>query len=350
MIKIKDLTVLLPGFALRGINLNLEKGDYFILVGPSASGKTVLLETIAGLHNVTSGQIWIDDREITSLESEKRNVGIVYQDCALFPHLTVKENIVFGLKVRHKDSAHIARELNRIVKLLDIEQLLPRKPVHLSGGEKQKVALARALMPNPEILLLDEPLVALDPQSKENLRQELTILHGQLGVTILHVTHDFEEAVIMGKHIAVIGDGTIKQVGLPDQIFSHPNSEFVARFTMAENVFPGIARKNSSGSATFVVEGASLVTETDMVGPCLAAIRPENILISTTRPADIYANVYMGVISRIVNKGSIVNITVNLPPAMICLLTRHTFDQMNLNTGQSIYLTVLPASVHLFQA
>jgi molybdopterin-binding protein len=119
---------------------------------------------------------------------------------------------------------------------------------------------------------------------------------------------------------------------------------------MALNVFSGIARKNSSGSAAFVVEGASLVTDSDLAGPCLAAIRPENILISAARPADSCANVYMGVISRIVNKGSIVNITVNLPPAMICLLTRHTFDQMNLNTGQSIYLTVLPASVHLFQA
>jgi ABC-type Fe3+/spermidine/putrescine transport system ATPase subunit len=349
VIVVENLHLKLPGFALKDINLRIESGDYFILVGPSASGKTVLLETIAGLHKVTSGRLWINDRDVTSLESEKRNIGMVYQDCALFPHLTVAENVIFGLRIRHKPASQIRRELDRVVQLFGISHLLTRKPDNLSGGEKQKVALARALATNPEVLLLDEPLAALDPQTRESVRQEIVRLHSNLGITIINVTHDFEEAVSMGTHIAVIGGGSIRQVGTPDEIFRHPNSEFVARFTMAVNVFPGVACRESDGTTVFTVEGVRLKVDAGITGICFAAIRPENIIISKSRTDDDRVNVFPAVITQIVNKGSIVNLTVDLPPALICLLTRHVFDEMNLTVGQRVYLTIPPPSVSLFR-
>jgi len=349
MIRISGLNLELRSFALRDINLDIESGDYFILVGPSGSGKTVLLETIVGLHKVNTGNIWIDNRDITSLEAEKRNIGIVYQDCALFPHLSVRENIIFGLKVRKKRPEIIEQELDRVVQLLGIGYLLPRKAVALSGGEKQKVALARALVTKPELLLLDEPLSALDPQARESVRNEIMKIHHELGISVLHVTHDFEEAITMGTRIAVIGGGSIKQVGVPDEIFRYPNSEFVARFTMAGNIFPGTAQKDSGGATVFCVEGTRFIADASIEGSCYAVIRPENIFISDTKPADDGFGSYPAVITQIVNKGSIINVTVELPPKLTCLLTRHSFEKMNLTVGQEVYLTVPPSSVYLFK-
>lgn len=347
MIKITGLNLKLRSFALRDIDLEIESGDYFILVGPSGSGKTVLLETVAGLHKANSGKIAVDGQDITSLDPEKRNIGIVYQDCALFPHLTVKENIIFGLKVRKKPPPQIERELDRIVQLLGIGYLLSRKALTISGGEKQRVALARALVTKPQLLLLDEPLSALDPLSRESMRNEIMKIHRELGISVLHVTHDFEEAITMGTRIAVIGGGIIRQIGTPDEIFRHPDSEFVARFTMAENIFSGTARKNGDGSTVFCVEGLKLISDSGIEGPCYATIRPENIFISDTVPAD-GAYVYRGPVTQIVNKGSIVNVAVDLQPVMTGLMTRHSFDKMNLSVGQEAYLTVPPESVYLF--
>lgn len=349
MISIEGLNLHLPGFALRDIDLQINRGDYFILVGPSASGKTVLLETIAGLHKTTSGSVRIGERDVTGLESEKRGVGMVYQDCALFPHLSVRENIAFGLRMRRQPEPLISRELERVAPLLGIAPLLPRRTNNLSGGEKQKVALARALVTNPQVLLLDEPLGALDPQTREDVRQEIIRLHQELGITVLHVTHDFEEAVTMGTHLAVIGDGVIRQVGTPDEIFRRPGSEFVARFTMATNIFSGVAKRERDGTTRFTVGNIALAAATDMEGACWAAVRPENALIAATRPAEGASNTFLAVITGIVNKGALVNIKVELPPELICLLTRPSFDRLGLDLGQQVFVTIAPSSVHLFR-
>ncbi len=312
MIKLERLCLQMPGFSLQDITLDILDREYFVLVGPYASGKTLLLETISGLRKATSGRIWIDGRDVTSLESERRNIGMVYQDCALFPHLTVAENIAFGLKVRRRPAAEISSELDRVAHLFGIGGLLARRPQHLSGGEKQKVALARALVTNPSVLLLDEPLGALDPQAREKVREEIMQLHGELGTTIIHVTHDFEEAVAMGTRIAVICAGSIKQVGTPDEVFRRPGSEFVARFTMSVNVFPGVAEVDDSGTAVFTTGGIRLITETGIAGDCLAAIRPENIRFQVrARRCGGRQRLPPGSITRIVNKGSIVDVVVD---------------------------------------
>jgi len=204
MLNLKGLHVELPTFALSDINLDIDSGDYFMMVGPTGSGKTLLLETIAGLHSLKSGEIWFDNRNITNLEPEKRGIGMVYQDCALFPHLSAANNITFGLKLRKKSAVDIRKKLAEMATLVKVEHLLDRKPDRLSGGEKQKVALARSLILEPHLLLLDEPLSALDPDTRERLQYELKQIHRRLGITIVHVTHDFEETFSSGKHVAVI--------------------------------------------------------------------------------------------------------------------------------------------------
>jgi len=219
VINVKNLCVDLGDFVLKDINLTVNKGEYFIILGPTGAGKTVLLESIAGLYPIKSGGIWLKGKEVTRTAPEKRGISIVYQDHALFPHLSVKDNIIFGLRL-HKWASHdIATTLSEIAGLLGISHLLPRKPNTLSGGEQQKVALARALSIQPQVLLLDEPLSALDPESREGVQQELRQIHNELKVTTIHVTHDFEEAIALGERIAVLGEGYVKQIGTPEEIF-----------------------------------------------------------------------------------------------------------------------------------
>ncbi|PIP06755.1 MAG: hypothetical protein COX52_06170, partial [Syntrophobacterales bacterium CG23_combo_of_CG06-09_8_20_14_all_48_27] len=173
MIAIKNLKVDLGDFLLNNINLEIDSGEYFIILGPTGAGKTVLLEAIAGLYPVLEGEIWVEGREIARLNPEKRRIGIVYQDYSLFPHLSVEENIAFGLKLRKCPKASIKEKVNDIAEIVGVTHLLERKPQTLSGGEQQKVAVARALVTEPEVLLLDEPLSALDPETKEMMQQEL---------------------------------------------------------------------------------------------------------------------------------------------------------------------------------
>jgi ABC-type sugar transport system ATPase subunit len=350
MIDIRNLSVELGVFALHDICLNISGGEYFIILGPTGAGKTVLLESIAGVQPIKAGQIWLGGKDVTGMKPEERRASIVYQDYMLFPHYSVRENIIFGLKMRRENPQQITLGLNKVVQLLDIEHLLFRKPDTLSGGEKQKVALARAIVTNPGVLLLDEPLSALDPQTRENVRQEILKLHDQLGLTVLHVTHDFEEAITMGDRIAVIGEGTIKQVGIPDEIFRHPNSEFVARFTMAGNILSGVAMKDNNGVTAFVVDGTKFIADSNLEGLCHASIRPEDILISQAMIANDRYNHFTAIITQVVNKGSVINVTTNLPPSLTCLLTRHSFEEMGLTVGQQVYLRFSPSSVHLFQS
>lgn len=281
MISVTGLSAGFRNFTLDDIDLTVEHGDYFMLVGPTGAGKTILLECIAGLHKIKSGRITINGREITGLEPEKRNIGMVHQDGVLFPHLTVQENIIFGLKVRHTPSERIKQELAEAGELVKINHLLERKPGKLSGGEKQKVTLARALVIKPDLLLLDEPLSALDPGSREALQAELKRIHQQLGITTIHVTHDFDEAMMLGQNIAVIGDGRMQQTGTPEEIFHHPASEFVARFTMMRNILAGEIVKQDKGRAIFQAGKLSLVITKPKQGGKLVCIRPEDITITT---------------------------------------------------------------------
>ena len=348
MIQIKNLRVDLGHFLLEDVNLTVDEGEYFVVLGPTGSGKTVLLETIAGLYPVKSGEIWLGGREVTRLEPEKRNISIVYQDHVLFPHLSVAENITFGLRLHKQPHQQVTQTLNWLSDLLGIVHLLGRSPDTLSGGERQKVALARALSIKPEVLLLDEPLSALDPESREGVQRELRQIHNQLKVTTIHVTHDFEEAVALGERIAVLGEGGIKQVGTPEQIFRQPNSEFVARFAMARNIFAGEVVERDDGNTVFRTEGTELIVVTDLRGKLHASVRPEDILISPEPLRSSARNSFCGTVTSISDKGSTLYLTVTLPPDFICLVTRRSFEEMGLAEGQEVYITFKASAVHIF--
>jgi molybdate/tungstate transport system ATP-binding protein len=349
VIKLDNLNVELEKFTLKDINLTVTEGEYFIIVGPTGAGKTVLLESIAGLNPIKSGTIWLKDRNITNQKPEKRGVSIVYQDHALFPHFSVKENILFGLKLRKKSRKELLAAQDWLGELLGIRHLLNRKTGTLSGGERQKVALARALSTKPDILLLDEPLSALDPETRETIQEELRRLHVVLRNTIIHVTHDFEEAMALGTRIAVMGNGDLKQVGTPEEVFRHPNSEFVARFVMAKNVLAGTAIKRDDGYIGFKVDGKEFLTTAILEGGCRASIRPEDIIIAREPFPDSVKNCFTAIVKRIVNKGSTLYITIAIPPDLTCLVTRRFFEEERLEIGQEVYMVFSPSAVHLFR-
>ena len=349
MIRLDNLQVELGKFALNDINMTIADGEYFIIVGPTGAGKTVLLETIAGLNPVKKGAIWLKDREITDQKPEKRGVSIVYQDHALFPHLTVRDNILFGLKLRKKTSRELSAAQEWLADLLNISHLMNRKPRSLSGGERQKVALARALSTRPDVLLLDEPLSALDPETREAVQEELRKLHRTLKNTIIHVTHDFEEAMALGTRVAVIGEGQLRQVGTPEEVFKHPNSEFVARFVMARNILEGVAEKRNNDYTVFRVDGMELLSTSAFEGACRASIRAEDILISRKPVAGSLTNCFPATITQIVKKGWIFNVTISLPLEITCLVTRRYFEETKLEIGQQVYLIISPTSVNLFR-
>jgi molybdopterin-binding protein len=348
MISIRDLCVELGDFTLKNACLDVAEGEYMVILGPTGAGKTVLLESIAGLYPVKHGTVWLREKEVTKLDANKRGISIVYQDHALFPHFSVQENIAFGLKVRKAAHGEVEKSLDEVVNLLGIRPLLHRRPSTLSGGERQKVALARALCVQPDVLLLDEPLSALDPQTREDVQSELHRLQRWLHITTLHVTHDFEEAIALGDRIAVIGDGEVKQVGTPEEIFRRPNSEFVARFAMSRNIFSGLTEDSDRGEHLFKTGHTSFVVANKNNGATHATVRPEDVLISLEPLHSSARNTFSGAITRIIDKGSTLYITVDLPPEISTLITRNSFSEMGLTVGMPVYVTFKASAVHLF--
>jgi molybdopterin-binding protein len=348
MITIRDLKVNLGDFLLQNINLDIKPGEYFIILGPTGAGKTVLLEAIAGLYPVLEGKVSIGGREITRLNPEKRGIGIVYQDQALFPHLSVEENIAFGLKMRKCPKDETKAKLNAMAEIVGISHLLKRSPVTLSGGEKQKVALARALVTEPRVLLLDEPLSALDPETKERMQGELREVHRRVKVTIIHVTHDFEEAIALGHRVAVLNDGCIAQIGTPEEFLRQPSSEFVARFALSRNIFSGTAEDGHDRSAIIDIGGVRIRAITETRGEVRLSLRPEDILISLEPLQSTARNCFQGVVSEIADRGSVIYITVTLPPDFISIITRQAFDELELRKGVRVWITFKASAIHVF--
>lgn len=371
-VQIRDLWVNLEGFRLRQINLDVAAGEYFVVLGPTGAGKTVLLETVAGLHQPHKGCILLDGRDVTNVPPERRSIGFVYQDYALFPHLSVAENISFGLKLRGLDRRVVEERLAGISQLLGIDHLLHRRPGTLSGGEAQRVALARALVVEPRLLLLDEPLSALDPETREGLQRELARLHRQLSSTTIHVTHDFEEAVALGDRIAVVNEGQVVQIGAPEEIFRKPTSEFVARFVGVRNIFRGEIRPGDDGYKLLSLapsagdsagspqgsgrRGLEIAVLTDLSGLVHGSIRPEDIIISREPLRSSARNSFRGRIVDIADKGTVVYVTVRVPfgsaqgkpPDFTCVITRTSLEEMELRQGLEVYISFKASAIHVF--
>ncbi|MFC2016376.1 ATP-binding cassette domain-containing protein [Chloroflexota bacterium] len=348
MIEIRDLCVKLRGFLMKDITFDVQNGEYLVLLGPTGAGKTVLLESIAGLNSIESGQIKINGKNVTHLNLEKRKIGFAYQDYALYRHLSVRDNISFGLMWRGKSRREIERAIDQAVELLGIENLLEKRVIFLSGGESQKIALARAIAIKPDLLLLDEPLCQVDIGSKEDCERELKELHNRLRLTTIHVTHDFEEALALGDRIAVIIEGRIMQIGTPEQIFRHPSSESVARFLLTRNIFEGEVQNSSEGQSVFSLGGAKLTVATALQGRRHASIRPEDILISREPLHSSTINSLPGTITRIADRGSVVYITVNVPPEFTCLILHRSLEEMGLEEKQNVFIAFKASAVNVF--
>jgi len=240
--------------AVRGVSLEIQSGEFLTLLGPSGSGKTTTLMMIAGFEQPTAGDIAIDGNSVVAIPPYRRNIGMVFQNYALFPHLTVAENIGFPLKQRGVDRAERNRQVAESLAMVRLSGYEGRYPRQLSGGQQQRVALARAMVFRPRLLLMDEPLGALDKQLRESLQIEIRRLHAELGITFVYVTHDQEEALTMSDRIAVMNEGAVAQLGAPEDLYNRPVSRFVASFIGESNFLPGIVRGTENG---FVVADCS---------------------------------------------------------------------------------------------
>lgn len=347
-LQVTDLWIDLGEFHLRQVSLDIAPGEYFVVLGPTGAGKTVLLETIAGLYQPKRGRILADDGDITNVPPERRGIGFVYQDYVLFPHLSVEENVAFGLHMQRQESEVIRKRMAEISDLLGIDHLLHRRSDTLSGGEKQRAALARALVVEPRLLLLDEPLSALDPETREGLQRELARLHRELGTTTLHVTHDFEEAIALGDRIAVLNEGQVVQVGSPEEIFRKPASEFVARFVGVRNIFRGKLRAKKEGYKVLPLDGVEVSVVTDLVGRVHGSIRPEEIVLSREPLRSSARNSFRGRIVNVADRGTLIYVTVCVPPDFTCAITRRSLEEMKLREGLEVYVAFKASAVHIF--
>ena len=344
MLTIESLSKNLGEFALTDVSLSVADGEYFIVLGPTGAGKTILLETIAGIYTPDAGRIFLNDRDITDVPAKDRNIGMVYQDYMLFPHLTVEENIGFGLKSRRADPALIRRKVQESAELLNISHLLHRYPGTLSGGEQQRAAIARALVMEPDALLLDEPLSALDVKTRENLRAELARIHKATGTTIIHITHNFEEVFDLADRVAIMRGGDVVQVGTPEEIFRRPNSDFVAGFVGIENLFSG----TGSPDGTVTVGDVCIRVEESVIGAVSVAIRPEEILLSKAPLPENGKNVFCGQIESARPNGGLVRVSVDAGIPFWVTLTRQGFEEAAVVPGDTVYLAFGPSAAHAY--
>ncbi len=289
--------------ALDAVSLTVRENEFFTLLGPSGCGKTTLLRIIAGFEFPDSGAVLLDGADISGAPPEKRPVNTVFQNYALFPHMTVLENVAFGLEMCGASRAAAAREAQKMLELVMLDGFGARRPAQMSGGQQQRVALARALANRPRVLLLDEPLSALDLKLRKAMRAELKRLQRETGVTFIFVTHDQEEALAMSDRVAVMGGGRVRQIGAPDEIYEHPADQFVADFIGEANLLSGRVTACADGNAHVRLHGGAVLVvhgAGDAAGEVALAIRPERVALM---PAAAGENCLDGRITETVYQG-----------------------------------------------
>ncbi len=336
LLEVKSLGIDLGDFHLRDISLSVEEGDYLTVIGPTGAGKSVLLEAIAGFYPLLSGRVILDGRDVTKEPPERRGISIVYQDYMLFPHMTVFDNIAFGLRKRLPEG-EIEGEVRCIARELHIERILHRKPGTLSGGEQQRVALARALVVGPKVLLMDEPFSALDAKTRERLRSLVKGVIAEYGTTVIHVTHDFEDVFALAKHVAVMREGRIIQFGTPEEVFSRPGDEFIAGF-VGTNLLWGNVTGRKGGLTVVKVGDVILYTSDESDGEVILSLRPEEIIVAR-EPGECSAqNVVPVMVESMERRGQLVWLSLSLDGLSLrAVVTPNAVELMGIKPGRRFY-------------
>jgi spermidine/putrescine transport system ATP-binding protein len=337
--------------AVDALNLQVHPGEFLSLLGPSGCGKTTTLRMLAGFEDPDEGVIRISGNAVQGVPPHKRDVNTVFQNYALFPHMSVSENVAYGLRQKKVDRGEIGRRVGEALEMVKMSKLANRKPREMSGGQQQRVALARALVNRPSLLLLDEPLGALDRKLREEMQIELKLLQSQVGITFIFVTHDQDEALSMSDRIAVMLDGRIEQLADPDMIYDHPASAFVAGFIGKQNFFEGTAR---DAGRTVQGDGWTFRTTLDPIGiveggAALAAIRPEAVHVTEERPSE-GPNVISGALASISHLGDVIQFVVLTPgrKEVIARLPRPRAPR--LEVGSTVWCSWDADHTHMFGA
>lgn len=337
-IRFENVTKRFGGFtAVDRVTLDIEQGMVFSLLGPSGCGKTTLLRMAAGFERPDEGRVWLDGRDITHLPPEQRPLNTVFQNYALFPHLSVRENIAFGLKIAKHSKETITREVDRMLDLVDLADHADKMPAKLSGGQKQRVGIARALANKPRVLLLDEPLAALDLKLRQRLLVELDAIHDEVGITFVYVTHDQGEAMSISDRIAVMNQGRIEQIGKPAEIYETPRTSFVAAFIGDTNFLEGrvtaavdgrFSRAEIPGLGEVLIDNDKPVRPGDGIH---LSLRPEKLMVSRgERPAiGQHDNAVPGTIEDVIYFGSHTRFWVRCGEYRICAEQQHRTFQLD---------------------
>jgi multiple sugar transport system ATP-binding protein len=348
--KIFDRTIT----AVRDLSLEVGDGELLVLVGPSGCGKTTTLSLIAGLDSPTSGEIRLGGQTVNHLPPRERDVAMVFQNGALYPHMSVHDNLAFALRMRGVSGSEVARRVASVAQMLGVVDLMNRRPADLSGGQRQRVALGRAIVRQPAAFLLDEPLTSLDAGLRLAMRREIKSLHERLRITTLYVTHDQSEAMALAQRVCVLRDGRIQQVGLPGEIYAQPVNRFVAGFfgTPAMNFLTGCIRSRSGAP---VIEFKGQIVRVPLrVGACLRDYPRETIIVGV-RPHDLSiapidantSDILCGRVSLVEPLGSQTNVHVDLACGQPCVVV--TPPRTAVSAGDDVRVSISPDNVHLFE-
>jgi putative spermidine/putrescine transport system ATP-binding protein len=321
--------------ALNGLSIDIAPGEFIALLGPSGCGKTTALRALGGLDEVDQGRILVGGKDVTNVPTNKRNMGIVFQAYSLFPNMSARDNVGYGLRLRGVNAAARKKKAEEMLELVGLGAQAGRYPHQMSGGQQQRVALARALAIEPSVLLLDEPLSALDAKVRRQLREEIRRIQIMIGITTLFVTHDQEEALAMGDRVGVMSAGRLEQIAAPTELYDRPKTRFVAEFVGLTNRIPGTA---ANGSVSVLGTNVPLLAGSTESGAVFALVRPENIRVRPTEDGS-------GRVAAVSFLGSLCRAQVTLPDETLVVAQMSAAESSGLEPGAAVSVSVVPAPV-----
>ncbi|NDV18622.1 ATP-binding cassette domain-containing protein [Pseudodesulfovibrio sp. JC047] len=349
-LRVEDMHIDLGEFSLKGVSLEFDRGEYLTVMGPTGSGKTILLECIIGFYHPAKGRVFLDGRDITDDPPEKRRIGIVYQDYALLPHKNIFQNIEYGLKKVDSDADSRKDKIMKMADALNINHVLHRKPGTLSGGEQQRAALARALVVEPRLLLMDEPLSALDPQTRHTTRALLRQIMAEQDLTVLHITHDMDDVWALADKVAIMRNGCLEQLDTTYGVFNRPNNRFVADFVGAR-MFEGTVLPGANGCCQIDVGGVILHSvDSARSGDAVRVfLRPENVMVFRQRPSQSsIQNLVDATLEDYYQEGILYHLSFRSQGVCIpAVITASAFQELDLHRNEELCLGVKAANVTL---